>query len=162
MSVTGTWLWFDEFERGSRYELGSHTFTRDDVVRFAAKYDPQPFHLDEEAGAASVFGALAASGWHTAAAFMRCCAEHNFIGRDAAVAEGKDLPPLGVSPGFENLKWHRPVYPGDTVAYFNEVTGKRELNSRRDWGLVMAHNTGFNQNGELVFSFDGKLFVARR
>ncbi|MDH3741756.1 MAG: MaoC family dehydratase N-terminal domain-containing protein, partial [Hyphomicrobiales bacterium] len=87
---------------------------------------------------------------------------HNFAGCDAAKATGKELPPLGPSPGFENLKWLKPVYAGDTITFHSEITGKRELTSRDDWGLVFAANTGINQNGDLVFSFDGKLLVARR
>ena len=129
---------------------------------FAGKFDPQAFHIDEAAAAKTHFGALCASGWHTAAAYMKCCAAFNFAGCDAASQSGKDLPPLGPSPGFENMKWLKPVYVGDTINFHTEVTGKREMASRNDWGLVFASNTGINQNGDLVFSFEGKLLVARR
>ena len=162
MSVAGTWLWFDEFEAGTCHELGAYTFDRDNCIAYATKYDPQPFHLDDQAAAQSHFGALCASGWHTAAAYMSCCAAYNFAGCDKAAAEDRNLPPLGPSPGFENLKWLKPVYPGDTVTYRNEITGKRELSSNSEWGLVFAYNTGTNQHGDVVFSFDGKLLVARR
>ncbi|NNE23203.1 MAG: MaoC family dehydratase [Rhizobiales bacterium] len=162
MSVAGTWQWFDEFETGQKAVLGSYTFDAANVTDFAGRFDPQPFHLDADAAAKTHFGALCASGWHTAAAYMKCCAAHNFAGCDTAKANGRDLPPLGPSPGFENLKWLKPVYAGDTVTFHTEVTGKREMASRDDWGLVFAANTGINQNGDLVFSFDGKLLVARR
>ncbi|MGI9462577.1 MAG: MaoC/PaaZ C-terminal domain-containing protein, partial [Aestuariivirgaceae bacterium] len=95
MSVAGTWLWYDEFKAGSRAELGSYAFTRDNIIGFAGKYDPQGFHVDEEAAAKSHFGGLCASGWHTAAAYMKCCAAYNFAGCDAARARGIGLPPLG-------------------------------------------------------------------
>lgn len=162
MSVAGTWLWFEEFESGIRANLGTYAFDHRDITTFAKKYDPQPFHIDEAAATASHFGGLCASGWHTAAAYMKCCAEYNFAGCDAAKARGVVLPPLGPSPGFENLRWSAPVHPGDAITFHNEVTGKRELSSRPDWGLVFARNTGINQHGKTVFSFDGKLLVARR
>ena len=72
------------------------------------------------------------------------------------------MPPLGPSPGFETMRWPKPVYAGDRVTFSTVVTGKREMASRADWGLVFAHNIGVNQRGELVFQFDGKLLVARR
>lgn len=162
MSVAGTWLWFEEFETGTRSELGSYLFDQDNITRFARKFDPQDFHLSDDAARKTHFGALSASGWHTAAAYMKCCAAHNFAGCDAARAAGKVMPPLGPSPGFENLNWLKPVHAGDTVTFFSEVTGKREMASRPDWGLVFAHNSGINQHGHLVFRFDGKLLVARQ
>lgn len=162
MSVAGTWLWFDEVMPGARAELGSYRFTGENITAFARKFDPQAFHLDDEAARNTHFGALCASGWHVSAAYMRCCADHNFAGCDAAEAAGKELPPLGPSPGFENLNWLKPVHVGDTITYFNEITSKRPMSSRSDWGLVFALNTGVNQRGEMVFRFDGKLLVARR
>ena len=162
MSVAGTWLWFDEFEVGTKSELGSFTFDRDSIIAYAVKYDPQPFHTDEAAARQTHFGALCASGWQTAAVFMKCCADYNFTGCDQAAAGGKKLPPLGPSPGFEDLRWRLPVFAGDTITYHNEITGKRELTSRSDWGLIFADNTGTNQDGQIVFSFKGKLLVARR
>ena len=162
MSVAGTWQWFDEFEDGCKVELGSYQFTAENIRDYAGKFDPQGFHLSDDVARASHFGGLCASGWHTAAAYMKCCAAYNFAGCDRAKAEGKMLPPLGPSPGFENMRWLKAVYAGDTVTYFNAVTGKREMSSRTDWGLVFGRNTGVNQHGELVFQFDGKLLVARR
>ena len=162
MSVAGTWLWFDEVETGTKYNLGTYVFDKPSIISFASKYDPQPFHLDETAAANSHFGALCASGWHTAAAYMKCCAAYNFAACDSAKDRGIELPPLGPSPGFENMKWLKPVYVDDTITFHNEITSKREMASRADWGLVFADNIGINQNGETVFSFKGKLLVARR
>jgi acyl dehydratase len=144
---------------GRREEMGSHTFTADEIIAFATKYDPQPFHLSEEAGRRSHFGALVASGWHTGGYWMRMRVEHSR--RIAAERAAKGLPPQwnGPSAGFKNLKWPKPVLAGDTVTYFTEVTGKRPLASRPDTGIIYSLNTGVNQNGDLVFSFEGTVFV---
>src|SRR5205814_4889171 len=137
---------------GARRELGSYTFTAERIKAFASKYDPQPFHLDEEAGRKSLFGGLAASGWHTAAAWMKTTIEYGRRERTAAQERGSNLVVAGPSPGFTNLKWPRPVLAGDTVTYFTQVTSKRISVSRPDWGLIFVVNTGVNQRGDLVFS----------
>jgi len=147
---------------GERIALGSHTFTADDIKAFARRFDPQPFHLDEAAAARSHFGALCASGWHTAATWMRLMLQHQRIEDAAMRARGEPVAALGPSPGFHELKWLRPVYAGDTVHYATEVLGKRESNSRRGWGLISIRNTGINQNGEPVLSFLSAAFVERR
>jgi len=154
-------LFFAEVEEGRHWALGHYDFTRDNVLAFARAYDPQSFHVDDVAAAASHFGRLAASGWHTAAAWMRCFVETSGRLRDERLARGERLPALGPSPGFSKLRWIKPVYPGDRIAYSTEVTGKREIASRPHWGLVSQHNEGINQNGELVFSFEGKVMVER-
>lgn len=151
---------YEDIVIGQREELGSHTFTAQSIIAFAAKYDPQPFHLSEEAGRRSHFGGLVASGWHTAGLWMRLRVDH--MKRVAAERAAKGLPPhrSGPSAGFTNLKWPKPVYAGDTVTYFTEAVSKRLLASRPGWGIVFALNTGMNQKGELVFSFDGSFFAA--
>jgi acyl dehydratase len=154
--------WFDDIEVGERLELGSFHFSAEEVVDFASRYDPQPFHLDPEAGARSYLGGFCASGWQTCAAFMKCCAASDQAGRAERAAQGHALPPLGPSPGFEDLKWLRPVYVDDSVAYAMTVAAKRELASRPQWGLVLFDNEGVNQKGEKVMSFTGKLLVARK
>jgi acyl dehydratase len=153
---------FDRIALGEPRELGSHHFGADEIKRFAVAYDPQPFHTDEEAAVHSLFGGLCASGWHTGAVMMRTFVD--FIGREAEQATRRGEPPLryGVSPGFDDLKWLKPVYAGDTISYASEVAEKRASNSRRGWGLVFARNTGTNQKGELVLSFIGSGFVERR
>jgi acyl dehydratase len=155
-------LWLDEIEVGAAHELGAYAFTRENVLAFVRKFDPQPFHLDDEAAAASHFGRLSASGWHTAAAWMQCYVATNTRQRGRLAAEGKALPEGGPSPGFTNLRWLKPVYPGDMVSYRATVTGKRALASRAGWGILESHNEGVNQDGALVFSFEGKVLAARR
>jgi acyl dehydratase len=93
---------------------------------------------------------------------MRCYVEADDTARKARHAQGDVLPEHGPSPGVTNLKWIKPVYPGDTVTYWMEITAKREMVSRPRWGLATKHSEGFNQNGELVFAFDGKVMVQRK
>lgn len=155
-------LRLDEIEVGLVAELGSYSFTRENVLRFARSFDPQPFHIDDEAAAKGPFGRLAASGWHTAAGWMKCYVTSNAAAMAERQAAGKPAAELGPSPGFTNLKWLKPVYPGDTVRYRSTVTAKRELASRPGWGIVMSLNQGFNQHGEPVFSFEGKVLTPMR
>ena len=115
--------------------------------------------MDEAAAAASSFGRLAASGWHTAAVWMATMVSHRR--RQFAVASGRPAR-LGPSPGFKNLRWTKPVFAGDRITYFSEVTAKRESASRPQWGLYFHRNTGLNQKGEEVFSFEGCVFVERK
>lgn len=154
--------YFEDMKIGDRRELGSFTFLADDIKKFAAKFDPQPFHLDEEAGRNSVFGGLAASGWHVAATYMRLTVAHFKRDVEAALARGEKPVAAGPSPGFENLKWIKPVLAGDTLTYVTEVSSLRVLDSRPQWGLVGFHNVATNQRGEPAFSFEGKAFVLRR
>lgn len=153
---------FEDIKVGDKTEVGSHTFTADAIKAFARKFDPQPFHLDEAAAAKSNFGALAASGWHTASAWMRLMVEHN--GREDAAqrARGEAVAALGPSPGFRELKWLKPVYAGDTIRYSTEIVDLRASNSRPGWGLMSFKNTGVNQHNEPVISFISVAFVERR
>ena len=151
-------LAFDEIEVGLTAELGAYQFTRENVLRFARVFDPQPFHLDDKAAETGPFGKLAASGWHTAAGWMKCFVATN----QKAQSKLKNSVAVGPSPGFTNLKWLRPVYPGDTISYRSTVTAKRELASRPGWGMVFALGEGFNQAGELVFSFESKVLTPRK
>ncbi len=155
-------LYLDEIEPGLTVDLGAYEFTRENVLKFASTFDPQPFHIDDAAAAKGPFGKLAASGWHTAAGWMKCFVAFNAAALAARKAAGKPFAEVGPSPGFSNLKWLKPVHPGDTVRYRSTVTGKRELASRPGWGIVMSLNEGFNQHGEPVFSFEGKVLTPRR
>lgn len=155
----GPTRFFEELEIGSRHELGSLVFTPGEIVAFARSFDPQPFHMDEAAAAASSFGRLAASGWHTAAVWMATMVSHRK--RQLAATTGREAR-LGPSPGFKNMRWSRPVFAGDRITYFSEVMDKRESASRPQWGLFFHRNTGVNQNGEEVFSFDGCVFIERK
>ncbi len=155
-------LYFHDIAVGTRVDLGSYHFTRENILAFATQFDPQPFHLSEEAGVMGPFGALSASGWHTAAGWMKCYVAANRVARAKLLAANKSAPESGPSPGFTNLKWLKPVFPSDMVSYRSRATGKRELASKPRWGLVFSLNEGINQNGELVFSFEGKVLVARQ
>lgn len=155
-------FYLDELDEGLLTLLGSYHFTRESILEFARKFDPQPFHLDDAAAAAGPFGSLAASGWHTGAAWMIRYVTTNMEARARLAAQGKVLPEAGPSPGFTDMRWYMPVRPGDTVSYSCRITGKRDLASRPGWGMLLSHNEGVNQDGELVFSFEGKVLTARR
>jgi acyl dehydratase len=154
--------YFEDLQIGTRTELGSHIFTAEEIKAFAAGYDPQPFHVDEAAAAASHFGHLCASGWHTAAIWMRLMVDHLRRDDEARRERGEPVAELGPSPGFRDLRWLKPVYAGDAVHYASEVVETRPLKSRPGWGLLTMRNTGTNQHGELVISFVSTAFVERR
>jgi acyl dehydratase len=151
--------YWEDIEIGTRRELGSYTFTQDEIVAFARKYDPQPFHVDPVAAEQSMFGGIVASGWHTAAIWMKLAIEGRQRDKD-----GGRAGPLrsGVSPGFEDMKWLKPVRPGMTLSYTSRVTDKVELRSRPQLGLIKSLNEARDESGELVMSFVGKGFVQRR
>jgi acyl dehydratase len=153
---------FEDIAVGDRRELGSFTFTADAIKQFAAQFDPQRFHLDEEEGRKSLFGGLAASGWHVGSVCMKVMvADSQRQARDAA-ARGEQVAVWGPSPGFRELRWIKPVLAGDTISFTSEVESRRISDSRPEWGILQVRNTGINQRGELVFSFLGTAFVPRR
>jgi acyl dehydratase len=154
--------YFDDINVGDRIALGDHIFTAQNIKSFAAQYDPQAFHMDEVAAAKSHFGALCASGWHTVAAWMNLRVQYGRREDAERSVRGEAIAKLGPSPGFRDLKWLKPVYVGDTIAYASEVVEKRVTKSRPGWGIIFARNTGTNQKGELVMSFIGSGFVERR
>jgi acyl dehydratase len=153
---------FEDIRVGDRLDLGGHTFTAEEIKIFAAKFDPQPFHMDEAAAARSHFGALCASGWHTASMWMRLYLDLRRRESEAMRARGERVPQLGPSPGFRELKWLKPVYVGDTISYASEVTETRSPRSRPEWGLMTARHTGTNQAGDMVIAFISAAFVERR
>ncbi len=145
------------YPAGHRVETGTRVFDADDIIRFATKYDPQPFHMDVEAAKSYVFGALCASGWHTCAGWMRCFID--FWGSEVRrlKAEGLAPPQLGPSPGFEQLQWLKPVYAGDTITYSLTSLESRPLASRPGLILNTGIGEGVNQNGEAVLRFRTKI-----
>ncbi len=153
---------FEDMRVGERTELGSHTFTAHEIKSFAARFDPQPFHVDEDAAARSHFGALCASGWHTTAVFMRHFVLAEQRETEALIARGEPAAKSGPSPGIRDLRWLEPVYAGDTISFAREIRELRDLPHRPGWGLMIALNTGTNQKGELVLSFTGAKFAERR
>jgi acyl dehydratase len=150
--------WFEDIVIGTRAEIGSYTFTEEEIIAFARKYDPQPYHIDKEAAARSHFGGLIASGWHTAATWMKLVIRH----RDKTRASDTQTVRSGVSPGFRELKWLKPVRPGMTLRFSTTLAEKIELKSRPEWGLIRSRNEAVDENGELVMSFIGQGLVARR
>jgi acyl dehydratase len=152
---------YEDFVIGDETLLGSHEFGRDAIIAFAREYDPQRFHIDEEAAENSIFRGLCASGWHTCCVAMRLIVDSRDAIRAAAIARGESVPPLGVSPGVNNLRWPNPTRPGDVVTYSSLVTSKRET-KRPQWGLVGIRTRGVNQNGLQALSMDSHVFVARR
>lgn len=138
-----TWYW-EDFREGEVREFGSKTVDRDDVVRFASEFDPQPFHLDEAAARRSLFGGLSASGWHTAAMAMRMMCD-GYLLRSSSLG----------SPGVDQLKWRVPVRPGDTLHMRLTVLESRALRSRPGVGLIKSRHEVINQHGEVVMEMEG-------
>jgi acyl dehydratase len=153
---------FEDIEVGQRRELGSFTFTADGIKKFAAQFDPQRFHLDEEEGRKSLFGGLAASGWHVGSVCMKLLVADGQRQAREAAARGEKVAIWGPSPGFRELRWIRPVLAGDTISFASEVESMRSSSSRPEWGILEGRNTGINQRGELVFSVLATAFVPRR
>lgn len=153
---------FEDIEIGERRELGSFTFTAELIKKFAGQFDPQRFHLDEEEGRKSLFGGLAASGWHVASVYMKLLVADGQRQTKEALARGDKIAVWGPSPGFRELRWIKPVLAGDTISYFSEIESLRLSEKRPEWGVLQARNTGINQRGEVVFSFLATGFVPRR
>ena len=148
MAVT---IWWEDMQPGTVRELGTATVTAEEIKEFARQYDPQPFHLEEEAGRRSLFGALCASGWQTCGLAMRLTVDNLLRHTDS---KG--------SPGLESLKWLKPVYAGDTLTYRSQFIEARPSASRPGWGLVTHRNFAENQHGEPVYEFTGTAFWERR
>jgi acyl dehydratase len=144
-------LYFEDFPPGDVRESPPRTLTREEIVAFARQFDPQPFHLDDEAARRSIYGGLLASGWHTAAVVMRLLWE-TFL---------RDTASLG-SPGVDEVRWLKPVRPGDTLRARFTVTEARPSTRRPDRGLVRSLSEVFNQHGELVMTMRGLGMYARR
>ena len=136
-------IYFEDIVIGKKTSFGSYHVTREEVIEFAQKYDPQPFHLDDEAAAKTHFGRLAASGWHTTAMTMAMMVEHFLKGQQAGLG----------SPGLDELRWLKPVFPGDTLRCETEVLEKRQSNSRPEMGSYRSQMQVFNQHDEPVLKF---------
>ncbi len=154
-------LYFEDHRLGGVDEFGAHEFTRRAILEFAAAFDPQPFHLDEAAAKASLFGALSASGWHTCSIAARQRAQWRNGLLAQAMALGQAAPPPEILLGLRDLRWLRPVFVGDVVAFSGEVAAKRETR-RAGWGLIEILTKGVQQNSELTISFTASMLVARR
>lgn len=144
-------MYWEDFVVGETAKLGEHTFSAEEIVEFARKYDPQPFHVDPAAAAASVFGGLIASGWHTCAVAMRILCD-SYINRSISLG----------SPGVDSIRWLKPVRPGDTLTYRRVVLESRASGSRPNAGLVKSRTEALNQRGELVLSMEAWGMFGRR
>jgi acyl dehydratase len=143
--------YFEDYAAGQTFLTGKHRIDKDQIVTFAKQFDPQYYHLDEEAAKSSPFKGLAASGWHTAAITMRL------------MVDGEFKPAGGIiGVGFDALSWSRPVRPGDELYVKSEILEARPSKSRNDRGTIRVRNTTFNQNDEVVQTFTGNLLVPRR
>src|SRR5262249_16649905 len=138
---------FEDIRGGETSAPGPPPFTAEDIKAFAARFDPQPFHLDEAAAARSHFGRLCASGWHTACVWMRLMIAYRRREDEELCARGEAVGRLGPSPRFPPLQRLKPVYVGDTVSYGTEGVEMRPLASRPGWGMIFVRNTGVNQRG---------------
>jgi acyl dehydratase len=154
--------YFEDIRVGDCYALGCHTFTTADIKAFATRYDPQAFHVDEQAAARSHFGALCASGWHTASVWMRLMVAYRRRAFEAARARGEPVGTIGPALGFRDLKWLKPVYADDSIDYAAEVMETRASASRPGLGLMSTRATGMNQKGDLVITFISTAFIERR
>ena len=142
---------FEDFVPGEITTFGAYEVTREDVIAFAGEFDPQPFHLDEEAGKASLLGGLAASGWHSCSILMRMMFDE-FI--DGSTSIG--------SPGIDEVKWLKPVFPGDVLSVRREILEARASASKPDRGVVRFRFQLMNQKGEVVMIQTNPIFFARR
>lgn len=139
---------------GQHFTIGSHHFEEAEIIRFARKYDPQPFHVDPVAARNSLFGGHCASGWHTASVWMRKQRDASALMMEELLAQGYGPVEYGPSGGFTNLKWPRPVFAGDTVTYSNTTLACRPSASRPGWHVLSGTNSGTNQAGQPVLSFN--------
>ena len=154
--------YFEDLEVDVVRDLGVHVFDRNEIIAFASKFDPQLFHLDEEAAKKSIYGGLTASGWHTTSVWLRHLIDDRNREGDYMRFCGERPARYGPSPGFEHLRWLKPVFVGDGIRYTTRIIEKRDSKSRPQVGLAIFQNEGTNQDGELVFSLVSKMFVERR
>ena len=144
-------IYFEDFSVGQVMSIGTRTVTEEEVLEFANKFDPQPFHTDKAKAEASIYGGLIASGWHTCAMAMRMMCDSYLL----------DAASLG-SPGVDQIRWIKPVRPGDTLRGEREVTETKASNSKPDRGVVKLDWRLFNQNDELVMTMKGMGMFLRR
>jgi acyl dehydratase len=148
--VSALW-YFEDFFAGQEIALGSRTVSEEEIIAFATQFDPQPFHVDHEAAAASMFGGVIASGWHTCSMMMRMVV-------DGMMASSSSMG----SPGLDKVRWHLPVRAGDTLTVSYLTTEVKASSSRPDRGVVWSTWKAVNQHGELVCTIEGMGMFGRR
>lgn len=139
---------------GEKTEIGSYIFHAESIIRFATRFDPQPFHLDAEAARQSLFGGLCASGWHNCSAWMKTFVSYWTEETARLQRQGLTPPTLGPSPGFQDLKWLKPVFADDTIRYSVTLLSSRSLASRPGWIVNSILCEGENQHGDPVIRFE--------
>ena len=144
--------YFEDLVVGAKHSFGRYKVTREEVIEFAHKYDPQPFHLDDAAAAGTHFGRLAASGWHTCAMTMAMIVEN---------IKAHEQAGLG-SPGVDELRWLKPVYPGDTLRCETEIVEATPSRSKPEIGSFRSRITTFDQHDEPVLRFTSIVLIRRR
>ena len=144
-------IYWEDLQVGQVRQLGQIKPTREDIIAFAKQFDPQPFHLDDEAAKASVFGALCASGWHTCALAMRLMVTE-FLCHTSSMG----------SPGLENIKWLKPVFPDDELRLQTTVLETKPMGKRPDIGMTRNLWEMFNQHGDKVLHMEGWGMFRRR
>lgn len=145
--------YFEDLEVGAETDFGSYEVTREEVLDFARKYDPQPFHLSDEAAAKTHFGRLAASGWHTCAMTMAVIVAH--------MSSGEGQAGLG-SPGVDELRWLKPVYPGDTLHVRGKIVEKTPSRSKPHLGTFRTETTVTNQDDVPVMRMTSIVLILKR
>lgn len=145
-------IYFEDLEVGRETDFGSYEVTREEVLEFARKYDPQPFHLSDEEAAKTHFGRIAASGWHTAAMVMAVIARHVVAHEQAGLG----------SPGIDVLRWTRPVYPGDTLRVRGTIVDKTASRSKPEMGSFRTETIVTNQDDQPVMTFTSIVLIRRR
>jgi len=145
-------IYFEDLEVGAETDFGTYDVTREEVLEFARKYDPQPFHLSDEEAAKTHFGRLSASGWHTAAMTMAVIARRVVDQKQAGLG----------SPGIDELRWKKPVYPGDTLHVRGKILETTPSRSRPDMGSFRTQTTVTNQDGDVVMTFISIVLIRRR
>ncbi len=148
MNKPSHYFTYKDFIPGDSIELGSKTVTAEEIIAFAGEFDPQPFHLSEEAGKATVLGGLAASGWHTCAMLMRMMADSYISNSDSQGA-----------PGLEFVKWIKPVLAGDTISATSAILEKRVSRTQPSLGIIRLNHKITNQHGVLVCEAQGSIFM---
>jgi acyl dehydratase len=144
--------YFEDLEVGAETYFGSYDVTREEILEFARKYDPQPFHLSDEEAAKTHFGRIAASGWHTCAMTMAVVARRVVDEKQAGLG----------SPGIDELRWRRPVYPGDTLHVRGKIVEKRPSRSKPQIGSFRSEMTVINQDDQVVMTFTSIVLIRRR
>ncbi len=143
--------YWEDFNVGERMVLGTKTFTEEEIIRFAKEFDPQPFHVDKEKAEQSFFGGIIASGWHTCSVAMRMMCDA-YLNESASIG----------SPGVDNIRWLKPVRPGDTLRAERVILESRASSSKTDIGIVKSRWEMFNQHNEMVMSMEGISMFKRR